>query len=118
MKNLTLTVALLIALHASAHAQETTTSKPTDAEKYITWYRDCPVCDAFVSNGDEIRIIRNQGVTIAVAVGDTGKNYAAEIVVLNGSDRRVLVDPEKTLFEIKDGGGKIGRASCRERMEE
>jgi hypothetical protein len=116
MRKLLTPFALLLVLCAATSAQTATPSKdapidfsdvakpaPTPPAKYITWHKDCPVCDDYVANDERIRLIRNGGLTVAVALSDDGRNFVVEVAVINGTDARVLVDPAQTLFVIRDG---------------
>lgn len=80
-------IILLLVLAATLCAQE----------RHIQWKSGDPCCERIYSEGDPIRIIRDNGITVAVVGYDSGDNLIAEVSVVNETQTRVDVLPEKFL---------------------
>ena len=62
-------------------------------QKRLVWQEKEAHADSFLSEGATIRIIRNEGLTVAVVCYDFRQYLACEVSVVNGTDRRLDIIP-------------------------
>jgi hypothetical protein len=68
----------------------------------VRWNASAPGCDQFVSNGRNVETVTANGITVQVALQDTGWKLLATIAVSNQSGTSVYVLPNLiTLDELK-----------------
>ncbi len=68
----------------------------------VRWYANAPGCDQFLSNGRNVETVTANGITVQVALQDTGWKLLATIAVSNQSGTSVYVLPNLiTLDELK-----------------
>jgi hypothetical protein len=91
MLKVTLALSLLLALSAPAAAQQR--PLPPPAARELDWKPGAPFADHFIADGVTVRIVRDGGVTVAVAGYDRGDYLVAEIAVANDTDGRFDVLP-------------------------
>lgn len=90
-------IALLLALIASATMLPAYSQKrelPDLPAQRFMWKEGEPFVDSFLSEGAMIRVIRNDGLTVAVVCYDYRSYLACEVSVLNNTNKRVDVIPE------------------------
>ena len=70
------------------------------------WGSETPGCDRFAIDGTYYYTIRLSGVTTAMTFKDTGEYLFARIIVLNNSDKSILVEPSAVKIFYEDKKGK------------
>ncbi len=61
-------------------------------------------CDSFIRDGARIRIVKVDDVVLAVIIGDDGDYLIGDVLVINNSKDRLLVNPtHASMFFWKDG---------------
>lgn len=96
------TLCLLLTLAAiAAHAQSAPSTNATPPPVVaLRWDPANPKCERFAVDGSRFRLIRNNGVVVAAYVTEAKDFYAADVIVLNLSDKQVTVDPDDSAFVI------------------
>lgn len=119
MNRLYFSLALLI-LNAAVFAQS---ASPTKQYKRVSWTntteclkadfseddlkKNTVVCDSFIRDGANIKIIKFNDTILSVIIGDDGDYLIADTLVINNSKDRLLVNPEHaTMFFWKSGDTK------------
>ncbi len=105
MKRLTLLLALISSLSTPpAYSQKR--GLPDMPAKRFTWQEGQPYADSFLSEGATIRVIRNNGLTVAAVCYDYRSYLACEVSVLNSTEKRVDVIPENFFLAGTYDNGK------------
>ncbi len=111
---------LLLALNIAAFSQNASTAKQY---KRVSWTntteclkadfseddlkKNTVVCDSFIRDGANIKIIKFNDTILSVIIGDDGDYLIADTLVINNSKERLLVNPEHaTMFFWKSGDTK------------
>lgn len=55
-------------------------------------------CDEYIQDNEQIRVIKHNGLTVAVSVFDDGDYFGADVFVKNEREERVLIDREANLL--------------------
>jgi hypothetical protein len=105
MKRFALLVALM--LFVAAHpAYSQKRELPDMPAKRFIFKEGEAFADSFLSEGATIRVIRNNGLTVAAVCYDYRSYLACEVSVLNGTDKRVDVIPENFFLAGQFANGK------------
>lgn len=102
----TLFLMILLILASAAGAQER--PLPPMPAKVLDWKATAPYADQFISDGDTIRLIRQDGVTVAIFGYTSGDYLIAEVTVANGTESRATVKPEDFFITYWDEKKKFG----------
>lgn len=97
MKNV-LSLCLLLCLAVVTLCQQ---PAPVPA-KTLTWKPKADYADSFISDGATIRLIHDQGLTIAVFGYHQDDYLVTEVTVANGSNERMDVIPASFIMELYD----------------
>lgn len=60
----------------------------------IIWEDSAPGCDVVAVDGYYYRIINRDNLVVAFGAADTGKFMVADLLIVNNSNDRIIVDPE------------------------
>jgi hypothetical protein len=81
---------------------------PPFPARELHWKPDEPFADKFITDGATIRLIKDEGVTVAVFGYLEDKYIVAEVTVMNDTEKRVTVRPEDFVIVFRDKGDKYG----------
>lgn len=112
---------LLFSFVLTSFAQETT---PPKRFKRISWTpakeclkanfseadqaNDVVVCDSFLQDGANVKVIRLNDIVLSVIIGDDGDYLLADTLIINNSKNRLLVNPDHaSMFFWKNGDTKL-----------
>lgn len=93
MKRIAVLVALILTVSAAPAYSQKRELPDLPAKRFI-FKEGEPFAESFLSEGATIRVIRNEGLTVAAVCYDYRSDLACEISVLNNTDKRVDVIPE------------------------
>jgi len=106
MKAISLTFACFLLLSSPVLAQKR--ELPPYPARELSWKKSATFADEFITDGATIRLIRDDGITVAVFGFLEGDYIVAEITVANETDRRVTVKPEDFFLIYWDKSNKMG----------
>lgn len=75
-------------------------------QRQVTWLKGDPHCGQITIEGVPISTIKHNGLFIAFDFVEVEGLYIAAVMVTNGSDRRVLVNPRLSLLSVWEDASK------------
>lgn len=91
----------------SSVAAQSIMSSSLQQARSIVWSRGAAGCDDYFHEGQNFRIINGAGIQVVVTMYESKDYRVAEVLVVNKSDTRRLVDPSMSRFAILDQDGRI-----------
>ncbi len=105
MRYFCLAASFLILVFTVASAQDTPVPKPTP--RVLTWSTDAPFADSYKSEGADIRVIKDNGLLVAVVGYDAKDHMICEVAVVNQSEHRVDILPKDFFLAYTDKDDKL-----------
>jgi hypothetical protein len=106
MKIIPLTLASILLLSSLSFSQQR--ELPPYPSRELSWKKGAAFADDFITDGATIRLIRDNGLTVAVFGRIEGDYLITEVAVVNETDHRVTVKPEDFFLVFWDKANKMG----------